>query len=296
MSKPVSLRRSVLYVPGNKARALKKARTLPVDAIIFDLEDAVAESEKGLARKAVCRAVADEDYGDRFRVVRINDLRSKTGRDDLEAVILAQPDAVLLPKVERALDLVELAQMIEQAPPSGSPSSPEIWAMMETPLAVLQAKEIGELAKKNIPHLTTFVMGVNDLARETGIGAAHLRPWLMTCVLAAKAYGLTIIDGVYNDYCDEVGLRDACKQGREQGMDGKSLIHPGQIAICNECFSPTSDEILEAEKLVALFEQAGHENANILKFEGRMVERLHYEMAQKVLGTAAEIADGQRHV
>ena len=293
MNKPLRLLRSVLYVPGNNIRALQKARTLPVDAIIFDLEDAVGEGEKQNARQTVCRAVVERNYGERFLVIRINDLRTKTGEDDLNAALAACPDAVLLPKVESASDLLSLSSKIERFEGQGKVGDLKIWAMMETPLAVMHAGEIAKLATTTLPQLTTLVMGTNDLARQTGVAPGMMQPWLMNCVLAAKAYGLSIVDGVYNQFSDSAGFKQACQLGHSMGMDGKTLIHPRQIASCNEFFSPTKKEIDKASLIVSIFEKSEHVKANVIQIEGRMVERLHYEMAKKTLQIAMTIEEGK---
>lgn len=271
-------RRSVLYMPGSNPRALEKAKTLAADSFIFDLEDAVAPEAKNEARDLVCNAVAEGGYGKRELVIRINAPDSDWGKADLAAAIKAEPDAILVPKVSHVTDLA----ILEGA---GIP----VWAMMETPLAMLNAGEIA-----TAPGLAAFVMGTNDLARETGASLAGGRPamvpWLMTCVAAARSTGIAIIDGVYNDFKNIDGLRTEAAQGKDFGMDGKTIIHPGQIEPCNEIFAPTEAEITDAEKIIDAFSQPENVGKGAINLGGRMVELLHREMAEKTLALAAAIA------
>lgn len=264
-------RRSVLYMPGSNQRALEKARTLDVDCLIFDLEDAVAPEAKVEARAQVCEAVKAGGYGPRELIIRINHLGSDWGRDDLAAAAAAKPDAILLPKVNAAGDIAPVAATGISA-----------WAMMETPAAMLAAGEIASGA-----GLAAFVMGTNDLAKETGAslsnGRAAMVPWLMTCVAAARAHGLSIIDGVYNDFRNIDGCRAECQQGADFGMDGKTLIHPGQIAVANEVFAPSHDEVAKAREIVAAFELPENQGKGAINLGGRMVELLHCEMARRTL-------------
>lgn len=285
--------RSVLYVPGNNERAMEKARSLPVDAIIFDLEDAVGSADKEAARTCVCEIVAGKGFGSRLLAIRINDPQSKTGEADLHDVLAAGADAVVVPKVKTAQELVSLSSRIDRAVQQSGGSDVQIWAMMETPLGVMNVREIAALAKDDEPRLAALIMGTNDLVRETRAARPHIMPWLMDCVLAAKAFGLPIIDGVYNRFDDADGLLSECRQARAMGMDGKTLIHPNQIDICNDSFSPTSEELLEAREIVALFEQAENRDANVLQLQGRMVERLHYEMALETLQIAQLISSAK---
>ena len=270
-------RRSVLYMPGSNARALEKAKTLPADCFIFDLEDAVAPDVKQTARQQVCKAVANGGYGNRELVIRINSLTSQWGKDDLAAAIKANPDAILVPKVNNPEDLAPLKNC-------GIP----IWAMMETPLAMFNAKDIA-LAT----GLEAFVMGTNDLAKETGAsllrGRHAMVPWLMTCVAAARAANISIIDGVYNDFKNDDGMRAECLQGADFGMDGKTIIHPGQIAACNEIFAPSSDEIEHANTIIEAFSLPENQGKGAINLNGRMVELLHCEMAEKTIAVANAI-------
>ncbi len=270
-------RRSVLYMPGSNARALEKAKTLPADCFIFDLEDAVAPDVKASARQQVCDAVAQGGYGNRELVIRINTLDSDWGKDDLAAAIEAKPDAILVPKVNTPQDLAPLKNC-------GIP----IWAMMETPLAMFNAKNIAFA-----DGLEAFVMGTNDLAKETGAsllrGRHAMVPWLMTCVAAARASGISIIDGVYNDFKNDEGLRTECLQGADFGMDGKTIIHPGQIAACNEIFAPSDDEIKHAKDIIEAFSLPENKGKGAINLNGRMVELLHCEMAEKTIAIAKAI-------
>lgn len=272
--------RSVLYIPGSKARALEKARGLSADAIIFDLEDAVAPEEKAAARDVLAQALDEGGYGNRARIVRINGLDSPWGADDL-AVFGSHPgvEAVLIPKVNRAADLDAVAAT------TGKP----LWAMMETAQGMLNA---GEIAAH--PRLEGMVMGTNDLAKE--LGARHradrlaLQTGLGLCLLAARAFGRVIVDGVYNAFKDEAGLRAECVQGRDMGFDGKTLIHPAQIDIANAAFAPSMAELDLAHRQIAAFNAATAAGQGVAVVDGKIVENLHIVMAQAVLGKAQMIA------
>jgi citrate lyase subunit beta / citryl-CoA lyase len=279
-------RRSVLYMPGTNQRALEKARVLPADALILDLEDSVAPSAKKTARDHVCAAVRERAYGGREVVVRINALDTPWGGDDLAAVCKAGPDAILLPKIASAADVRHAdARMRESASRNTG-----LWLMIETPRAVL---DIGDIAavRSDLANLAVFVIGANDIAKETRVslakGRAAILPWLSQIVLGARAYGLDVIDAVYNDHADLEGFREECAQGRDLGMDGKSLIHPGQIAACNAAFSPSAEEIAWARKIAAAFAQSENAENGVISLDGKMVERLHLLMAERVLALAA---------
>lgn len=271
--------RSVLYIPGSKDRAINKARSLPVDAIIFDLEDAVAIDEKANARETLTRELAEGGFGHRYRIVRINSLDTIWGKSDAEAVAKMDCDAVLLPKVESAAQLDALAAITGDL---------RIWAMMETPMGMLNAREIAEH-----PMLEGMVMGTNDLVKDLGARATPDRVAVMAslglCVLAAKAYGVTIIDGVYNAFKDEDGLRAECTQGRDMGFDGKTLIHPAQIDTSNDVFGPSEEEIDLARRQIAAFEAAQREGQGVAVVDGRIVENLHVDTARRVLAQAEAI-------
>ena len=281
--------RSVLYVPGNNARAMEKARSLPVDVVLFDLEDAVAVTDKEAARTRVCEAVRSETFGPRLVAVRINDLQTLVGEGDLAAVLAVRPDVIVLPKVRTPADIITLAERID-ADTASSGIDLQIWAMIETPQAVLNCKEIARLAAADVRRFTAMVVGTNDLARETGVSRPHIHSWMMDCVLAAKSYGLPLIDGVTNRFDDPSGLREDCQRGRAMGMAGKTLIHPRQVEICNDSFSPRDKELDEAREIIALFEQAGAAQVNVLSLKGRMVERLHYEMALETIQMSETIS------
>lgn len=273
--------RSVLYIPASKARALDKARGLPVDAIIFDLEDAVAIEEKANARALLAETLGLGGYGNRMRIVRINGLETEWGADDARAAAGMDCDAVLLPKVETPAQIDALAALIGDRP---------IWAMMETPLGMLNAAAIAAH-----PQIQGFVMGTNDLAKDLG---TRFRPdrlpmmaGLGACLLAAKAHGIAIVDGVYNAFKDEDGLRAECDQGRDMGFDGKTLIHPAQVAIANAAFAPDAAEIELARRQIAAFEAAEAAGQGVAVVDGRIVENLHVATARATLAKAAAIAE-----
>jgi citrate lyase subunit beta / citryl-CoA lyase len=282
-------RRSALYMPGSNARAIEKARSLAADVLILDLEDAVAPEAKAVARRQVCDAVSNRTFGSREVVVRINALSTPWGRDDLEAVAVAKPDAVLLPKVDRAGDVIHVQAALDAL---ACPAAVGLWAMMETPRAALDALAIAEAALGPAPRLGAFVVGTNDLLKDTRMRAAPGRtplvPWLTTLVAAARACGLAILDGVYNVLDDGDGLSIECAQARELGMDGKTLIHPRQIEPCNAAFAPSVTELAWARKVVSAFGDPANAARNVVQVDGQMVERLHLAAARRDLA-AAEI-------
>jgi len=277
--------RSVLYIPASKERALDKARGLPVDAIIFDLEDAVTPEEKDASRTTLATAIAAGGYGNRMRIVRINGLDTEWGRSDAEAVAKMKVDAVLLPKVGSAGDIEALAQITGHM---------AIWAMMETPIGMLNAAQIAAH-----PKLQGMVMGTNDLAKELQSRFRPDREPMITalglCLLAAKAHGLVIVDGVYNAYLDENGLQEECAQGRDMGFDGKTLIHPAQVAVANRAFAPSEDEIDLARRQIAAFEETENSGQGVAVVDGRIVENLHVATAREVLAKAEAIAELEVH-
>ncbi|NEX48619.1 HpcH/HpaI aldolase/citrate lyase family protein [Pseudotabrizicola algicola] len=279
---PFRPRRSALYMPGSNPRALEKARSLPADVVILDLEDSVAPDEKAKARDSVLRAVAEGGFGTREVVVRVNGLDTPWGKEDLAAFVGTQADAVLVPKVSSRADVVAVQAGL------GAGRSMAIWAMMETPQAILAAAEIAS-ARAEVPGFAAMVMGTNDLAKETRAtllpGRRAFQPWLATCLIAARSSGLDIIDGVFNDLEDAAGFEAECRQGREMGFDGKTLIHPRQIEPCNQVFSPGPDELAWAERIAHLFDLPENQSLGVVRLEGRMVERLHAEMAQRMLAT-----------
>ncbi|MFK7875992.1 MAG: CoA ester lyase [Paracoccaceae bacterium] len=271
--------RSVLYIPASRARALEKARTLPVDAIIFDLEDAVTADEKTAARQTLAAALAQGGYGARTRIVRINGLDTPWGMDDARAVADMAPDAVLLPKVSGPQDLDALARLTGDVP---------LWAMMETPLGMLNAPTIAAH-----PQLTGMVMGTNDLAKELNTRFRPDRLPMMAglglCLLAAKAQDVVIVDGVYNAFKDEAGLKVECDQGRDMGFDGKTLIHPAQVDVTNAAFAPSDEEVDLARRQIAAFEQAEAEGQGVAVVDGKIVENLHVATARQLLAKSKVI-------
>jgi citrate lyase subunit beta/citryl-CoA lyase len=285
-------RRSVLYMPGSNARALEKAKTLPVDAVILDLEDSVAVDAKDAARAQVAAVVAGGGFGPREVIVRINGLASPWGEADLDAVAVTGPDAVLVPKVSSAEDVFAVGRRLDDL---GISERVSIWAMFETPAAVLAAGEIAMAARESDGRrLKVMVLGTNDLAKETRArfvpGRLPMLPWLAIALAAARAGGLEVIDGVYNDLSDAEGFANECIQGRDLGMDGKTLIHPNQIAVANEVFSPSDAEIVQAEKIIAAFARPENAMKAVIGLDGRMVERLHAEMAERTMAIARAIA------
>jgi citrate lyase subunit beta / citryl-CoA lyase len=284
-------RRSVLYMPGSNARALEKARELPADGLILDLEDAVAPDAKAMARELIIRSLQNGGFGDREVLVRINGLDTRWWVEDLSAVAAARPDAVLVPKVSNPGQLQDLAARLVDM--STDPHI-RVWAMMETPLAMLNVGAIAAAALDSETRLAGFVMGTNDLAKDTRArivpGRAPMLPWLMNCVAAARAYGLDILDGVYNDIGNAEGFAEECQQARDLGFDGKTLIHPRQIEPCNAAFSPRPEEVAAARKIIAAFDLPENATKGVIQIDGRMVERLHAEMARRTVTIAEAIA------
>jgi citrate lyase subunit beta/citryl-CoA lyase len=283
-------RRSVLYMPGSNARALEKARSLPADALILDLEDAVAPEAKAAARAQVCAAVKAGGYGRREVVVRINGLDTPWGKADIEAAAEAAPDAVLVPKPSAGADIEKVTEALASA---GAPARTRLWAMIETPLAVLNLAAIAAAAKRPGARLACFVMGTNDLVKETRatlsgdrLPALH---WLSATVTAARAHGLDALDGVHNDFRNLEGFRRECVQGRALGFDGKTLVHPDQVAIANEVFAPPEAEVALARRIIAAFDEPANVGKGVIAVDGRMVELLHAEMARRTVAIAEAI-------
>lgn len=290
MSKSVRPRRSVLYMPGANTRALEKARTLPADALIFDLEDAVAPDAKEAARGNVVAAAQSKAYGKREIAIRCNGLATPWGKADIAAIAGSGADALLVPKVESAAEVATVVSLLDAA---GAPSSMAVWAMMETPKGILRAEEVAG----SHPRLALFVMGTNDLVKDMRARHTPMRLPMVTALglgmLAARAHGLTILDGVYNDIQDTEGFRAVCQQGLEMGFDGKTLIHPSQVEPCNEVFAPSVAELEMAGKIVAAFKAAQAEGKGVVTVDGRMIENLHVEQAERALALAAAIEELQ---
>ena len=278
-------RRSVLYMPGANTRALEKAKSLPADSLILDLEDAVAPDAKAQARENI-RAALVTGFGHREAVVRINGLNTQWGLDDLKAFADTKADAILLPKVESASQIREVASLLKQFNPA---STMKIWAMIETPLAIFKLPEIAS----SHPMLEALVLGTSDLVKD--LHARHTPSRLETqtalslSVLAARAHQLCVLDGVHLSLDDEDGLRQSCIQGREMGFDGKTLIHPSQIALANQIFGPSLEEIDEARQRITAYEAAISSGAGIAVLNGKLVEELHIQDAKRILALANAI-------
>ena len=286
MSNTIRPRRSVLYMPGSNARALEKSRTLDADALILDLEDAVSPDAKELARKQVCEAVVAGGFGHREVAIRVNGLDTPWGHEDLKAAAAAKPDAILVPKISSAAMIQEIEGILEKA---GVAPHTRLWAMMETPLGILRALEIAGSSKR----LAVLVMGTNDIAKE--LHAAHvpgrvpMLGSLSTCLLAARAHGLVIVDGVYNDIKNAEGFEAECVQGMQMGFDGKTLIHPSQVEPCNKVFSPSDAELEMARRIIAAFDEAKAQGKGVATVDGRMIENLHVDNAKRAVAMADAI-------
>jgi citrate lyase subunit beta/citryl-CoA lyase len=274
-------------MPSSNDRALEKAKALPVDALILDLEDAVAPDAKEVAREKACAAVRSGDYGRRELTVRVNAIGTQWHDADLAAVSAAGPDAIVVPKVNSAEEVRSLVAAMEAA---GAPAHTMLWAMVETPVAVLHAEEIARASER----LACLVLGTNDLNKELGAtfvaGRAPLLTAISLALLAARAAGIAVVDGVYNDVKDAEGFRAECEQGRDLGFDGKTLIHPGQVEVCNEVFAPSAAQVEDARAVIAAFEAARAEGQGVATVNGRLVENLHVDIARKVLATSEAIA------
>ena len=273
-------RRSVLYMPASNERALEKAETIACDGLILDLEDAVAPDAKESARALACAAAASRDYGPREVTIRVNGIGTPWHDDDLAAACAAGPDGVVVPKVASADEVRSLVAAMEAA---GAPERTRLWAMVETPRAVLDAAAIAAAS----PRLACFVLGTNDLVKELRsehvAGRAPVLPALAMVVLAARAAGIAVLDGVYNDVRDAEGFEAECRQGKQLGFDGKTLIHPGQVDPCNAVFAPSAEDVDRAERTIAAFEQAQAAGKFVATLDGRLIESLHVETAREVL-------------
>ncbi|MCO5132470.1 MAG: CoA ester lyase [Xanthobacteraceae bacterium] len=284
-------RRSLLFMPGSNARALEKARTLPADGLILDLEDAVAPDAKSLARDQIARAVAARGFGRREVLIRVNSLDSPWWLDDLNMAAAARPDGILVPKVSTVEDLTLVSGRLKEA---NADPAVKVWAMIETARAILDADKLAAQAADPSMRLAGFVFGPNDIARETRIrmvpGRATMLPIITHCVLAAHAHGLEMLDGPYGDIGNMDGLREECAQSLDLGFDGKTLIHPSHLAICNEAFTPPADEVALARKIVAAFDLPENASRGAIQLDGRMVERLHAEIARRTLAIADAVS------
>lgn len=284
-------RRSALYMPGSNARALEKAREIDADVLILDLEDAVAPDSKEAARDQVCAAVKAGGYGRRELVIRVNGLDTPWFEADLAAATEAEPDAILIPKVSSPETLQRVGALLEGL---WAAQAIRLWAMVETPLAILDIERIARAARDPRTRLACFVMGTNDLAKETRArflpGRAPMLPWLTSALLAARAHGIDILDGVYNDIKDEAGFRAECEQARDLGFDGKTLIHPAQVGPANALFAPDEAELTRARAVIAAFALPENAGKGAIQLDGRMVELLHAEMARRTVALAEAIA------
>jgi len=287
MSDALRPRRSVLYMPAANERALEKAKTIPADALIFDLEDAVAPDAKEAARANACAAAGSGEYGRREVTIRCNGLDTPWGAADLAAAATSGAAAVVIPKVSSVAQLDEVSGALDAA---GAPVALAIWAMVETPTAILDVRAIAAH-----PRVAVLVMGTNDLAKELRAaqvpGRAPLVPHLAAALLAAREASKVILDGVFNDVKDLDAFRAECEQGAQMGFDGKTLIHPGQVEPCNEVWAPTADEVDYARKVIAAFDEAVADGRGVVTVDGRMIENLHVANAQRTLAVAAAIAE-----
>ena len=280
-------RRSVLYMPAANQRALEKAKDIPADALIFDLEDAVAPDSKELAREQACNAAASSDYGNRELTIRCNGLDTPWGREDILAAAGAAPSAVVIPKVDGPEYLAQVSEVLDEG---GAPAATEIWAMVETPAGILCVDQIAQFERTAV-----LVMGTNDMAKELRASITQdrhaLLPYLAMCLLAARAADVGILDGVYNDIKNEEGFEQVCRQGAEMGFDGKTLIHPSQVAPTNESFSPSLDELEFHQRVIEEFEAAQNEGRGVLTVDGKMIENLHVDDARRAIAMAEAIAE-----
>jgi len=281
-------RRSVLYMPAANERALEKAKDIAADALIFDLEDAVAPDAKAEARDRACSMFAGGGYGSREITIRANGIGTPWHDDDLAAISAAGPDGIVIPKVNSVADVAAIEAALER---HGAPDRTKIWAMLETPVAMLHAEEICSASER----LTVLVMGTNDLDKELHAQRVPSRQPLMgglyLSLLAARAADKVILDGVFNDIKDEAGFLAECQVGRQMGFDGKTLIHPSQVEPCNEAFSPEPAEVELAERIIAAFEEAEAEGRGVVTVDGRMIENLHVDEARRVLAIRSAISD-----
>ncbi|WP_318656087.1 HpcH/HpaI aldolase/citrate lyase family protein [Qipengyuania atrilutea] len=285
------LLRSALYVPASNSRALQKAPTLDCDSVILDLEDAVAPSAKVSAREAALEFAGSGALGERMLVIRANALDTPWGRDDIPAIAYSGAHGVLVPKINSASDVEEVDKLLEGAPPEFA-----MWAMIETCAAIMALAEIAAAARSS--RLSGFVSGTNDLLKEMRAapmpGRPNLIAMLALTVAAGRASGLTVLDGVYNDFGDHAGFAAECRQGRDFGFDGKTLIHPGQITAANECYGPSTEQLADARNIVAAFARSENAEAGVIEVDGKMVERLHLSIAEETIARAERIHERER--
>jgi citrate lyase subunit beta / citryl-CoA lyase len=284
-------RRSLLFMPGSNARALEKARGLPADGLILDLEDSVAPDAKPKARDQIAAAIAAQGFGKREVLIRTNSLDTPFWTDDVAMAVKAAPDGILVPKISTVEDLNGIGRDLKRL---GADPSIKVWAMIETARAVLDADRLAQASHDPSTRLTGFVFGPNDISRETRIkmqpGRAAMIPMITHCILAARAHGLEILDGPYGDIGNVDGFAAECAQGRDLGFDGKTLIHPSHIEACNAIFTPPAEEVAEARKIIAAFALPENASRGAIQLDGRMVERLHAEMARRTIAIADAIA------
>ncbi len=284
-------RRSALYVPGAKLRAIDRSREINADVLVFDLEDSATPEQKDNARENVCAAISRGGYGEREIVIRINPLATPWGEEDLMAAVSSGADGILVPKISSAEDVLMVARVLSTC---DGASNVEIWAMIETSRALLHIGDIASIVEEADVPLTCLVLGTNDLVKETRIkltdGRGPLAHWISMVVLAARAHGLDVLDGVYNKFRDMEGFLDECKKALELGMDGKTLIHPSQTELANELFCPSPSEINQARRVISAFELPENIDAGVINLDGEMVERLHLEMAHRTLTISEVIA------
>jgi citrate lyase subunit beta/citryl-CoA lyase len=283
-------RRSLLYMPGSNARAIEKARTLPADGIILDLEDSVAPDMKPDARQQAAAAVKAGGFGRREVFIRTNGFDTPWFSDDLSAAAQAAPDGIVVPKISAPNQLEQIGQRLLDMK---ADLKTRVWAMIESPLAVFNVLSIAACARDSESRLAGFVMGTNDIAKDTRArivpGRWPMIGWLMDCVAAARVHGIEILDGVYNNIDDAEGFARECEQARDMGFDGKTLIHPNQIGPCNAAFTPPPEEVAMARKMIAAFDLPENKDKGVVQIEGRMVERLHAEMARRTVMIAEAI-------
>ena len=290
MTTTIRPRRSVLYMPASNARAVEKARTLPADGIVLDLEDSIAPEMKPDARTHAAAAVKAGGFGARELFIRTNGFDTPWFSDDLTAAAQAAPDGIVVPKISLPSQLERIGQRLLDM---GANPKTRVWAMIESPLAVFNVLSIAACAKDSETRLAGFVMGTNDIAKDTRArivpGRWPMIGWMMNCIAAARAYGIEILDGVYNNISDPEGFAKECEQARDMGFDGKTLIHPNQIAPCNAAFTPPADEVALARRMIAAFDLPENKGKGVVQIDGRMVERLHAEMARRTVMIAEAI-------